>query len=285
MSAYAASGRTAIMRGAVAMEPGKHALITGGSSGIGLAIARRLVARGMHVTLIARGEERLAEARASLQSAACHPAQTVLELSADVGDRAAIGAAVAEAAVRLGTPELVVTSAGVARPGYFEELDDAVFETTMRINYFGSLYTLRAALPAMRQRGKGRVLLVSSTAGLVGVFGYTAYSPTKFALRGLAEALRGEIGRDGIGVSILYPPDTDTPQLAEENLSKPAETKRINASARMLQPDDVGRAVEAGLQAGHFAITPGWETRVVHRFGSLIEPLLAWHFDRMVRKQ
>jgi 3-dehydrosphinganine reductase len=272
------------MRGKAGMKPGEHALITGGSSGIGLAIARRLVGRGMHATLIARGEQRLAEAVSALR-ADKHPGQTVWALTADVGDRAAIAAAVAEAAARLGPPHLVVTSAGVAHPGYFEELDDAVFETTMRVNYFGTLYTLRAALPAMRERGDGRVLLVSSAAGLVGVFGYTAYSPTKFALRGLAEALRGEVGRDGVGVSILYPPDTDTPQLAEENLTKPAETKRINASARMLRPDDVARAVEIGLKAGRFAITPGWETRVVHRFGSLIEPLLAWHFDREARRR
>lgn len=266
------------------LNPGEHALITGGSSGIGLAIARQLVARGMNVTLLARGRERLAEAQSLLQAERRGDA-TVIAIAADVGDKPAVGAAVDEAMARLGAPELVVTSAGIAHPGYFEQLDDQIFETTMRTNYFGTLYTLQATLPAMRRRARGRVLLVSSAAGLIGVFGYTAYSPTKFALRGLAESLRGEIGRDGVGVSILYPPDTDTPQLAEENLTKPAETKLINASAKMMQPEDVARVTVAGLCAGRFAITPGWEVRALHRLGSLVEPILAWHFDRLVRRR
>lgn len=265
------------------MTPGEHAIITGGSSGIGLAIARRLAVRGMKLTLIARGQDRLETARRAIEALPAVKAGDVAIIAADVGDPVAAHAAVAAAIARFGAPEIVVTSAGIAHPGYFEALDDAIFETTMRINYFGTLYTLRAALPAMRSRRRGRVVLVSSAAGLIGVFGYTAYSPTKFALRGLAEALRGEIGRDGVGVSIVYPPDTDTPQLAEENLTKPAETKRINASAKTLQPDQVAEAVERAVLKGRFAITPGWETRILHRFGSLIEPLLAWQFDRLSR--
>jgi 3-dehydrosphinganine reductase len=162
-------------------------------------------------------------------------------------------------------------------------LADTAFETTMRVNYFGTLYTIRAALPAMRHRGRGRIVLVSSAAGLIGVFGYTAYSPSKFALRGLAESLRGEVGRDGVRISILYAPDTDTPALAEENLIKPIETKRISSFAKLLQPDEVAQALETGLLRGHFSVAPGWKTRIFHRFGSLIEPVLARYFDHLSR--
>jgi 3-dehydrosphinganine reductase len=262
----------------------QHAIITGGSSGIGLAIARRQLARGMRLTLIARGESRLEEARRSLEAGKTSPDQSIDTMSVDVGDREAITKAIAAAIAARGAPELVVTSAGIARPGYFEELDDEIFERTMRVNYFGTLYTLRAALPSMRRHGRGRVVLISSAAGLIGVFGYTAYSPPKFALRGLAEALRGEIGRDGVRVTIVYPPDTDTPQLAEENLTKPVETERINASARMLRPDDVAAAIGRAIDRGRFAVTPGFETSILHRFGSVIEPLLARQFDRLARR-
>ena len=118
----------------------------------------------------------------------------------------------------------------------------------------------------------------------MGIFGYTAYSPSKFALRGLAEALRAEFLRDGVAVSIVYPPDTRTPQLDEENKTKPAETKRIGASAATLEPDYVARAIVRGIKEGRFSITPGWEMTVLNRFHSCLSPLLAKYFDRLIRK-
>ena len=260
-----------------------HAIITGGSSGIGLAVAKQLAAQGMSLTLIARDEQRLAQALAELRRLPARPGQQFASLSADVGVKSQIDAAIHTAIERLGPPDLLITSAGMARPGYFEDLADDVFERTMRINYFGTLYAIQAALPSMRRRKQGRVVMVSSTAGLIGVFGYTAYSPTKFALRGLAEALRGEVSRDGVGISVVYPPDTDTPQLEEENKTKPEETKRISAAAATWNADDVAKLIVRGIRANKFSITPGWETTVLHRLSSLINPLLGWHFDRVAR--
>jgi 3-dehydrosphinganine reductase len=118
-----------------------------------------------------------------------------------------------------------VTSAGIAVPHYFEDTPLAVHERSMAVNYFGTLHVVRAALPVMRQRRRGRILMVSSSAGLMGLFGYCSYNPSKFALRGLAEALRAELRADGVGVSVAYPPDTETPMLEEENKTKPEETK------------------------------------------------------------
>jgi 3-dehydrosphinganine reductase len=123
-------------------------------------------------------------------------------------------------------------------------------------------------------------VLVGSGAGIVGVYGYSAYSPTKFALRGLAEVLRAELSPEGIRVSIVYPPDTDTPQLAEENKTKPAETKAITAGAQTWSAEGVARSIVTGMDRGRFAITPGWEMTILHRLHSLINPALAWHFDR-----
>jgi 3-dehydrosphinganine reductase len=260
-----------------------HAIITGGSSGIGLALARRLCASGMDLTLIARGASRLCAAATALESLRMRDDQRVLTVCADVADKQQVTASISMAVTQLGVPELLVTSAGMARPGYFDELPDGIFEASMRVNYFGTLHAVQAVAPAMRAQRRGRIVMMSSAAGLLGIFGYAAYSPTKFALRGLAEALRGEFARDDVGISVVYPPDTDTPQLHEENKTKPAETRRISANAATWQADDVAQLIIKGIAAGRFAITPGFETTVLYRLGSVLSPLLAWQFDRLVR--
>ena len=108
--------------------------------------------------------------------------------------------------------------------------------------------------------------------------------PTKFALRGLAESLRGELKRDGIGVTIAYPPDTDTPQLHQENLTKPKETKAMTGTAKMWPADGVAKKIVEGAEAGRFTVTPGWEMAALGRLHSLLRPALDWHFDRLAAK-
>jgi len=136
----------------------RHALITGGSSGIGLGIATGLIARGWNVTIVARDKTRLAQAAAQLSEQRVSPQQQVLSLVADVAERAAIEAAVNEAVARSDGPDMLVTSAGICEPGRVEDLPVEVFEQTIRTNYLGSLYAVLACLPAMRSRGHGRIM-------------------------------------------------------------------------------------------------------------------------------
>ncbi len=252
------------------MKP-RHAIITGGSSGIGLALARRLAASGSALTLIARREALLEQARAEL---AAHGAAQVNVVAADVSVRAQAEQAVEKAIGALGAPSLVVTSAGMARPGHFEELPVEVFERTLAVNYLGTLYVVKAAVPAMKAAGGGRIILISSGAGLIGIFGYTAYSASKFALRGFAESLRAELREHAIRVSIAFPPDTDTPQLEEENRTKPARTKAMTARAGVWSARDVADCILRGAERDAFAITPGWQLSALYRLGGLLSPLL-----------
>lgn len=267
----------------------QHVIITGGSSGIGKATALRLAQQGANLSLVARDRSKLAAAKAELEAAsqvasksANQASQRILTLSADVADRAQAEAAMAEAIAQQGAPDLLIACAGMAHPGYVQQLPVEVFEQTMAVNYFGSLYCIKAVLPAMLQRQRGHLVLVSSGAGLIGIYGYTPYCPSKFALRGLAESLRGELKMEGIGVSIVYPPDTDTPQLAQENQTKPPETKQITATAALWSADAVAEAMVHGIQKNHFAITPGTEMTILSRFHSLMAPALHWYFDRLV---
>lgn len=259
----------------------QHVIITGGSSGIGKATAKQLASLGANISIIARSPAKLETAQAEIEKAALHPDQRVLTFAADVADRTQAERAIQAAIEQLGAPDLLIACAGIAHPGYFQDLAIEVFERTMAVNYFGSLYCIRAALPAMTS---GHIVLVSSGAGLIGIYGYTPYSPSKFALRGLAESLRGELKVSGIGLSIVYPPDTDTPQLAEENKTKPPETKAITATAETWSAEAVAQEIIKGVQKNQFMITPGLELTIVAKLHSLISPLLNRYFDRIVAK-
>lgn len=260
----------------------RHAIITGGSSGIGLALAHQLAGQGTHLSIIGRTPAKLEVAKSQIQARQPSPDQQVLTLVADVSDRRQIETAIQAAIAEFGAPNLLITCAGIAYPGYFQEIPVEVFERTMAVNYFGSLYSIQAALPAMKQQQQGHLVLVSSGAGLLGLYGYTAYSPSKFAVRGLAEALRGELKPLGIQVSIVYPPDTDTPQLEEENKTKPPATQQIAATAATWSADHVAQVILNGVQRQVFAITPGREMSVLNRWHSLMSPMLNWYFDRIV---
>jgi 3-dehydrosphinganine reductase len=263
-------------------EQPQHAIITGGSSGIGKAVAQSLARQGANISIIARTPAQLEVAKAQIEAMYVHPAQQVLALPADVSEQKQAEEAIRAASAELGSPDWLITCAGMAHPGYFQELSLEIFEQTMAVNYFGTLYCIRAALPAMKQRRQGRIVLISSGAGLIGIYGYSAYSPSKFALRGLAESLRGELKPLGIGVSIVYPPDTDTLQLSEENKTKPPETKRITATVKPWSAEKVAHEIVVGMQRKSFAIAPGLGISFLARFHSLLASGLNWYFDQLI---
>ncbi len=255
---------------------GAHAVITGGSSGIGLATAAALIGRGASVSLIARNPERLETAASALRDLGGQ----VRTVSADVSDQKSVEVALTE----LGPCDVLVTSAGQARPGHFLELEDDVFRQMVEVDYFGTLYAVRAVVPSMIERGRGSIVAISSAAGLLGIFGYTAYSPAKFAVRGLMEALRDELKPRGVHVACVYPPDVDTPQLAEENEFKPAETAAISGTIKPLSAHAVAASILTAIEKEQFAVYPDMSVSALARFGPLAAPLLRKLADRRVRQ-
>jgi 3-dehydrosphinganine reductase len=109
----------------------------------------------------------------------------------------------------------------------------------------------------MKQRGSGRIVFVSSQAGQLGVFGYTSYCSTKFALKGLAESLQMELARDHIYVTLVFPPDTDTPGFKEENKTKPKETQLINETSGVLTAEQVAKKIIKATRNGSFTCSYG----------------------------
>ncbi len=250
--------------------PGKVALVTGGSSGIGLATSRQLAAAGAHVWLVARDQAKLEKALAQVQANRRDASQQFGIASADVADPAQAAAAVERVTAAIGTPDLVVNCAGVARPGYFQELDLEIFRWTMDIDYFGTVNVVKAVIPGMIARHSGYIVNISSVAGFLGVFGYTAYSAAKFAVRGFSDVLRAEMKPHGIRVSVVFPPDCDTPQLAYENQFKPPETKAIAGNAKCVSPDVVAAAILKGIRREQYMIMPGFEGKLIYRLSGLL---------------
>lgn len=257
-----------------------HAIITGGSSGIGLATAQALAARGARLSLLARGPERLDAAAAELG----RQGRKVVTVPVDVTDQAAVTAAFAKATDVHGPCDVLVTSAGLAHPGYFEQLDDANFRNHMEVNFFGTLYAVRAVVPAMIERRAGSIVGVSSAAGLIGIFGYTGYAASKFAVRGFFESLRAELLPYAVHVGCAFPPDVDTPMLEYENQFKPAETRAIAGTIKPLRAETVAASILRGIERRQFAIIPDVTTKALARAAGLFSGTLAAAFDRKVQE-
>lgn len=184
----------------------KTIVITGASEGIGAEMARQLAKRhGASIALVlaARNEEALKTVAAECQA---HAAAT-RAVKTDVSDPSQCNALIAAAVQSFGQIDGLVNNAGMSAQALFEEVrseDLGWYENLMRINLWGSVWCTHAALPYLKQN-RGRIVAVSSLAGLVGVPGRTAYSASKFAMTGFFEALRAELKNAGVSVTTAYP--------------------------------------------------------------------------------
>lgn len=258
-----------------------HVIVTGGSQGIGLETARLLAERGARVSIVARTEARLAEAAADIESTT---GGAVRWTSADVTDPESITAAVDGLVETSGACDLLVTCAGFAHPGYFDQLGLDVFRGQMDLIYFGTLHSIRAVLPAMVERGSGGLVGVSSGAGLVGVFGYGAYAPAKYAVRGLMDTLRAEYRHRGLYVACAFPGDTLTPGFEHENTLKPPECAAASAGIKPRAAADVAAAIVRGIEKERSIITADATTAALAKGGAPMIAIAERQMAAAVRK-
>ncbi|HEY9283239.1 MAG TPA: SDR family NAD(P)-dependent oxidoreductase, partial [Pyrinomonadaceae bacterium] len=180
---------------------GKSVLITGGSRGLGLVLARRFAREGARVSICARDPEELERARRDLAARGAE----VFAFPCDVTDRAQVQEWVRLSADRFGAVDVLVNNAGIIQVGPLEVMTLADFDEAMRVHFWGPLYATIAALPEMRRRGAGRIVNVTSIGGKIGVPHLVPYCASKFALVGLSESLRAELQKDGILVTTVCP--------------------------------------------------------------------------------
>ena len=193
--------REVVLRAREADLDGQVALITGGSRGLGLAIARELAADGCRLAICAREFDELDRAAKELEAAGAE----VLAITCDVADAAAVDAMVAQVLAHYGQIDLLFTVAGVIEVSRFVDLDVEDFRHTMDVMFWGTLHPIMAVLPGMRKRRYGRIATITSIGGKISVPHLLAYSSAKFATVGLSEGLSAELARDGIHVTTIVP--------------------------------------------------------------------------------
>jgi 3-dehydrosphinganine reductase len=253
---------------------GTHAVVVGGSSGIGLATAETLASRGADVTIVARAKDRLETACEAISARRVSPDQRFHWVSGDVSTQEGAAAAIHEATEHDARPvDVLVSCAGAIIPGYFESMPIGQFEECMD-SWRGCVYGARAVAPSMIARKRGHIVNISSVAGFMGIFGYTAYSSAKYAIMGFSEALRSEMHPYGVKVSVVCPPDTDTPGLAFEKSLRPAETDKVAGNIAAVPPSVVADAIVNGIEKGRYLIVPG----ALSKFYRVLKANALWLF-------
>lgn len=267
---------------------GKSALITGGSSGIGLALAKQLVEMSCSVVILSRQETLLQQAQTTLIALKSSESIKITTIKSDVTHREELTRSLSEYTQEHGIPDIVINCAGVAHPGTFTSLKPEIFDWMMDVNYFGTVNVLKNLVPAFKERRSGAIVNISSIAGFLGIYGYTAYSASKFAVNGFTDALREELHPFGIQVSIVFPPDTRTPQLDYEKKYKPFITKELSGSANLMEADQVANEILRKVARRKYIILPGFEGKILffakNFLGRQLHPILDLVVKNSIRK-
>ncbi|PFA64032.1 3-ketoacyl-ACP reductase [Bacillus sp. AFS015802] len=215
---------------------GKIAYITGAARGIGKATALELAREGVHVGLVARTERTLEKVAEEARSLGVKASVAV----ADISNMEQVDQAVSKLKSELGPADILINNAGIGTYGSFLEIDPEDWKRTFEVNVFGTYYVTRAVLPQLIEKNRGDIINISSSSGLKGTAGSTAYSGSKFAVQGMTEALMQEVRKHNIRVMTLNPSLVAT-DLTFDNLDEADKDK-------YMQPEDLAEHMVSQLK-------------------------------------
>lgn len=246
------------------------AVITGAGSGIGRALAQEMASLGAHLALADVNAAALEETRGLL------PAATVRTYTVDVGDHVAVEAFAGRVEKDFGRVSLLVNNAGVALFGTFEELTVAEIEWLFRINFWGVVHGCKAFLPVLQREKAACIVNISSVLGMIGTPGQSAYSASKFAVRGLSEVLREELRATSIGVTCVHPAGINT-KIAQNARAGAATKAEDQAQAQVrfakvlqISPQAAARTIVQGIQRNKDRVLIGADAHRIDFFTRLM---------------
>lgn len=222
---------------------GRHALVTGGSRGIGLAVAESLLGMGARVTLLGRSTGSLEIAAAGLAAKG-----EVAMANADISQQADVQRAFLQASALFGPIDILVNNAGQASSERFDRLDAAAWQQMIAVNLTGTFHCMQAALPGMIERQWGRIVNIASTAGLVGYPYVSAYCAAKHGVIGLTRSVALETAKKGVTVNAVCPGYTETEIVHEAvaNITKKTGMTAEQAKAKLAERNPQGRLIQPG---------------------------------------
>ncbi|KAF8309194.1 oxidoreductase [Clavulina sp. PMI_390] len=244
---------------------GKHCYVSGGSSGLGLELAKLLVKDGAHVSIVARNEQKLSAAQTELEGLRVSPGQQIHSYSFSLYALESSTAALKAASAPHGgkCPDALFLCAGASKPQFLLEMTEDDIKKGMDDAYWVQAWTAIAGSRMMVEQGiKGKIVLVGSTLSYFSFVGFASYSPGKYALRGLADTLRSEYILYDIAVQMYFPNTMLTPGYDTENLTKPALTKAIEDGDTPVTPATAAKSMYAGIRSGEPHISGDFITSV-----------------------
>ncbi len=249
-------------------------VITGASEGIGKALAEGAAQKGAHILLISRSQEKLNTAAIDVKAKTIRTDQKILTTACDVTKFDTIKSVLEDFVRENGTPDYLINNAGFAQPGYIQDLTIDDYRRMMDLNYFGCVHTTKTLVPHFIKAKKGHILNVSSMAGFLGLFGYSGYCASKFAVIGFSESLKRELKPYNISVSVLCPPNTKTPGLDKENATKPKEVLMTEEKAKTVSASVVAKAALDGLTKKKFMIVPTFDGELAYRLNRYVPAVI-----------
>jgi uncharacterized protein len=246
-------------------------ILTGASSGIGEASAKRLAQAGAKVILLARSIENLERVQLEIQNAGGR----ALFYDLDLGDQTTV-ASVAQRILREnGTPDAIIHCAGAGRWLWLEETPPEEAKTMMDAPFFGALWLTQAFMSAMLERRAGRIVFVGSPAAWVAWSGATVYAASRWALRGLYEALRADLIGTGVGVSMIVCGQVGS-RYFEHNPGVTERFPRLGKLIRVVTPQEVARGIQTALEGENRIVTLPGMVQVLLIFNQLLPRLVEW---------
>jgi short-subunit dehydrogenase len=249
-------------------------LLTGASSGIGRASALAFARGGATVLAVARDAARLDALAAEVPG-------RIVPLPADVADGASMEALASKVLAGHGVPDVVVANAGMGHDARFEATTDEALRRLFELNVFGVWRTVRPFLPGMRERGAGRIVIVSSVVGKRGTPNYSAYSASKFALHGAADAMRSELWGTGVTVGLVCPSSTTT-EFQQRIVREGIPQKRVRVAAH--PPESVAAAIVRMASSTRREIVLSAEGRAMNVVNRIAPGLMDWILWRTLVK-